>query len=185
MSVADNAGNLTRVDRTFSVTSGTSGPVTADVIEFYNASLDHYFMSSLAADISALDSGQLKGWARTGRSFHAYPQPTAGANAVCRYYIPPALGDSHFYSASPAECAQVRAKFPSFVLESSSVMYEFLPDANTGACPAGTTPVYRVRNQRADSNHRYTTDLALRAQMLARGWIGEGYLPSQVGMCAP
>ena len=33
-------------------------------------------------------------------------------------------------------------------------------------------PVYRVWNRRADSNHRYTTDRAIRDQMVARGETG-------------
>ena len=39
---------------------------TVQVIEYYNSSQDHYFISSLPADIQALDSGQFQGWARTG-----------------------------------------------------------------------------------------------------------------------
>ena len=117
---------------------------TVEVIEFYNSSQDHYFISSLAADINALDSGRLKGWARTGKMFGAYPGTTAGASPVCRFYIPPAQGDSHFYSASPVECAQTLSMFPTFVEESTAVMYIDLPDIITGACPATNTPVYRV-----------------------------------------
>ncbi|HTQ00262.1 MAG TPA: hypothetical protein VMN56_13115 [Casimicrobiaceae bacterium] len=158
---------------------------TVQVIEYYNASQDHYFMSSLAADIQALDSGQFQGWARTGRTFEAYPTATGNASPVCRFYIPPAQGDSHFYSASPAECQQTAAKFPTFIEESSAVMYVDLPDQATGACPAGDVPVYRVWDNRADSNHRYMIDRNLRAQMIAQGWIAEGYGPDQVIMCAP
>ena len=33
-----------------------------------------------------------------------------------------------------------------------------LPDLATGECPAGLVKVYRLWNNRADSNHRYTTD---------------------------
>ena len=73
-----------------------------------------------------------------GSTFDAYLEPAAGANPVCRFYLPPANGDSHFYSASPAECADVRAKFPTFVYESPDVMYVALPDVATGDCPAGT-----------------------------------------------
>ena len=54
----------------------------------------------------------------------------------------------------------------------------------TGACPAGTTPVYRVWNNRADSNHRYLTSRDLRDQMVYRGYIAEGYGPDAVIMCA-
>jgi hypothetical protein len=158
---------------------------TVQVIEYYNASQDHYFMSALAADIQALDSGQFQGWARTGRTFEAYPAATGNASPVCRFYIPPAQGDSHFYSASPTECQQTAAKFPTFIEESSAVMYVDLPDQNTGACPAGDIPVYRVWDNHADSNHRYMIDLNLRAQMIAQGWIAEGYGPNQVIMCAP
>src|SRR5581483_5000272 len=35
-------------------------PVTA--VEFYNPQLDHYFVSALAADIDALDTGRIPGW---------------------------------------------------------------------------------------------------------------------------
>ena len=142
-------------------------------------------MSSLQADITALDTGQFKGWSRTGFTFKAYPQATGNANPVCRFYILPAQGDSHFYSASPTECAQTHAKFPAFVEESTNVMYIDLPDTTSGGCPAGDGPVYRVWDQRADSNHRYTTDPAIRAQMVAKGWIAEGYGPDQVIMCSP
>lgn len=161
------------------------GAGTAAVVEYYNATLDHYFVSSLAADIQALDSGQLKGWARTGLTFKAYPSLQPGTSPVCRFYLPPVNGDSHFYSASPAECAEVAAKFPSFVYESQNVMFVALPDTATGACPSGTLAVYRLWNNRVDSNHRYTADPAVKAQMLARGYVAEGYGPNAVIMCAP
>ncbi|MFO1316383.1 MAG: hypothetical protein U1F58_12330 [Burkholderiales bacterium] len=156
-----------------------------DVVEFYNVTLDHYFVSSLAADIGALDSGTFKGWSRTGLSFKAYGGAAAGASPVCRFYIPPAQGDSHFYSASPAECAEVAQKFPGFSYESPAVMYEGLPEPVTGACAPGTVPVYRLWNRRADTNHRYTTDAAVRGAMVAKGYVPEGYGPDGVAMCAP
>jgi hypothetical protein len=159
--------------------------VTIPVIEYYNASLDHYFITASILEIAALDGGVIAGWTRTGQSFNAYPAATAGANPVCRYYIPPAFGNSHFYSASPSECAAVQQQYPAFILESPSVFYIALPDAMTGACSAGTIPVYRVWNDRADSNHRYTTDRATRDAMVAMGYIAEGYGPDAVIMCAP
>ncbi len=169
----------------FLVGPAATQPATVPVVEFYNANLGHYFVSSLDADINALDSGQYSGWSRTGYTFNAFAGNVAGANPVCRYYIPPALGDSHFFSASPAECNAVGAMFPSFELESASAFYIDLPDEFTGACPAGTVPVYRLWNQRVDSNHRYTTDSAIKAQMLAKGYVAEGYGPNAVAMCAP
>jgi hypothetical protein len=157
---------------------------TVDLIEFYNAALDHYFMTSLPVEIGDLDSGQFPGWARTGYSFKAYPQAATGASPVCRFYMPAPL-DSHFYSASTAECAIVASTYPSFILESPDVFYIALPDTTTGVCPAGTVPVFRLYNNRIDANHRYTTDPQVRAQMISQGYIAEGYGPSATDMCAP
>jgi hypothetical protein len=68
------------------------------VIEFYNATLDHYFMTWMPNEIVKLDAGtEPAGWQRTGHSFIAFTNPPAGVVPVCRYYIPPELGDSHFY----------------------------------------------------------------------------------------
>jgi hypothetical protein len=127
----------------------------------------------------------LPGWRRTGRSFAAFAAFVAGHAPVCRFYLPPAAGDSHFFSASAAECADVAARFPAFVLEDPTVMYMALPDPATGACPAASEPVYRLWNARADTNHRYTTDRDVRAAMRAAGWIAEGHGPDAVALCAP
>ncbi len=159
-------------------------PPKATVVEYYNVALDHYFISALSADIAALDSGALAGWARTGLEFNAYLEPAPGTSPVCRFYLPPGSGDSHFYSASPVECDETRAKFPSFVLEAAAVMYIALPDPGTGECPAGLAGVYRLWNGRADSNHRYTTDAGVKAAMLAKGYVAEGYGPDATIMCA-
>lgn len=162
------------------------------VIEYYNVALDHYFITSLQPDIDALDSGHFFGWSRTGLTFQAFADQASGGpgvNPVCRFLIPPPA-DSHFFSASPAECAAVLAKIPidpnyrGFVYETPNAFYIAVPDA-TGACPAGTIPVYRLWNQRADSNHRYTADPATKAQMLAKGYVAEGNGPDAVAMCTP
>ena len=160
-----------------------AGPVAA--LEFYHAAFDHYFVTTLPADIAALDSGRLSGWVRTGLTFNAFPTALPGTQPVCRYYLPPAVGDSHFFSASPVECAEVGVRFPSFTLETAAAMYMVLPDPATGACPVSMTSVYRLWNGRGDSNHRYTTAEAVRDQMLAQGYVPEGYGPGAVAMCAP
>ena len=157
--------------------------LTVDVIEFFHARLDHYFMSGSPADIEALDSGSLHGWVRTGQSFRAYASAQPGTSPVCRFYLPPPHGDSHFYSASPTECAETKIKFPSFVFEAAAVAHVALP-SSSGACPADTRAVYRVWNNRADSNHRYTTDRAIREAMVGKGGVAEGYGAVGVSMCA-
>jgi serine protease len=154
------------------------------VIEYYWAARDHYFITANPAEIAALDASAPGGWARTGQSFGAYPQATGITSRACRFYIPAAYGDSHYFSASPEECAAVQVKFPVFTYETQNAFYIDLPDLNTGACPAGTVPVYRLWNNRADTNHRYTTSLTIRSQMLAKSYVAEGYGPNRVSMCA-
>ena len=155
------------------------------MIEYYNASKDHYFITSSPDEIDSLDSGKTKGWKRTGKQFRAHDKLVNGTNPVCRYYIPAAQGDSHFFSASASECAKIHALFPSFLKESDAVMHVALPHPATGECNARDQPVYRVWNKRLDSNHRYVTDAATRDQMVAQGWIAEGYGPGTVTMCTP
>src|SRR5205823_1287072 len=75
-------------------------------VEFYNASLDHYFMTWMPREIAKLDAGtEIKGWVRTGYSFKVYTTQQATSVPVCRYYIPPELGDSHFFGRDVTECA--------------------------------------------------------------------------------
>ena len=155
-----------------------------DVVEYYDASLDHYFMTGSAAEIAALDSGAPAGWRRTGYVLPARAFAQAGTQELCRYYIPAAQGDSHFYSASRAECDDVARKFPSFVPEGPRRIYMALPDPASGACAPSAFAVYRIWNGRADSNHRYTTSRAIRDHMVALGGMAEGEGSDAVAMCA-
>ncbi len=170
---------------------GYTWPATTPVIEFYHAGLDHYFVTANSDEIAKLDSGTLTGWSRTGKAFKAFPADSMAlvmliGKTVCRYYGNPAAGlDSHFYSAAKDECDAVKQKFPeAWVFESSDVFQIVAPDRTTGACPDGTIPVYRLFNQRAGANHRYTTDTAVRAEMIAKGYLPEGYGRDGVAMCA-
>jgi hypothetical protein len=74
--------------------------------------------------------------------------------------------------------------YSGFVYESPDAFYIGLPDA-TGFCPAGTVKVYRLWNDRADSDHRFTTVAAIKDAMVAEGSVAEGYGPDAVAMCAP
>ena len=88
----------------------------SQVIEFYNEDLDHYFITSNAREISDLDTGVHRGWARTGHKFEVFDAGDprlANSSPVCRFYGNPARGlDSHFYSATPQECIDVQVRFP-------------------------------------------------------------------------
>jgi hypothetical protein len=160
-------------------------------IEYYEPALDHYFVTSIPAEIAALDGGQFPGWVRTGLSFNVFAAGSAviASSPVCRFYGSPSAGlDSHFYSASILECQEVEQRFPGiWLLESDDVFEVFLPNLTTGQCPAGSIPIYRAWNNRADSNHRYTTDLSVLQAMLAKGYIAEGYGPgpAPTAMCSP
>ena len=154
--------------------------------EFYHAGFDHFFISSDPDEIAGLDAGAFAGWQRTGAGFRAWPAAAAARTPICRFYLPPGQGDSHFFSADPAECERVRLAHPAFVLESEAAMHLAAPDPVSGACadPA-TQPVYRIWNRRADTNHRYTTSPTVRDQMVAAGGVAEGYGSDAVAMCAP
>ncbi len=147
-------------------------------VEFYHRALNHYFLSTNPVEINNLDTGATVGWVRTGLRFLVYSVPAAGTSPVCRFYRAPAFGDSHFYSASPAECAQTAAAHPvDWVYESPNVFYVQLPNVTTGACGAGTKPVYRFFNT-GFTNHRYTSEVTVRDELAASpGWIPEGYGP--------
>ncbi len=169
---------------------GPSLPVL--VIEYYNGGLDHYFITGDAGEAAILDAGtSIKGWKRTGYTINAYRSSQAGMSPACRFYIPPQHGNSHFFSVDPAECNVVLAKSPSdpdfsgYLYETPNAFYMALADETSGNCPAATDPVYRLWNQRVDSNHRYTVDRSVRDTMLARGYLAEGNGPDGVVMCAP
>lgn len=149
------------------------------VVEYYNAGLDHYFITNYAPEIQALDSGSQRGWARTGLTFQTFDASAsmfASSLPVCRFYGSPEYKlDSHFYSASPAECEDVQRKFPKeWLLEATDLFRVHPVDPNTGICPAGTKAVYRLYNRRADVNHRYTTEAAVVDSMIAKGYVLEG-----------
>lgn len=180
--VATNAGTQ---QLTLTGTGAASTDGTSAVVEYYNAGLDHYFITASAIEIASLDAGAPPGWARTGYTFRTYLVAHPGTSPVCRYYIPPALGNSHFFSVLPSECNAIPALYPAFEFEGANVMYMYVPELASGTCPAGSIPVYRVWNRRPDTNHRYTIDRALRDRMVALGYAAEGYGPDAVGMCAP
>jgi hypothetical protein len=173
-------------DRTTTLTVYADADGLSPVIEYYNSNLDHYFMTQSPTEIAALDAGVFSGWVRTGQSFLAYLPAEGGGQPILRFYGLPSAGlDTHFFTfASSPDLAVVEGN-PSWELESVDAFNLDPPDSLlSGACPRGDIPVYRLWNGRTDSNHRYTTDPAIKAQMIAKGYIAEGYGPDAVMMCA-
>ena len=168
-----------------------AGPPTVTVVEYHHAVFDHYFITPVPDEIALLDAHAppFQDWSRTGFSFNAYAKTgaPAGANAICRFFndhIAPK--SSHFYAPHGLGCEATLAQFPDWRLEDDNLFDAMLPDATTGACPAGTIPVYRLYNNGmgAAPNHRFVTNLAERQKMLDQGFVAEG-AGIGVGMCAP
>lgn len=157
------------------------------VVEYFHADLRHYFNTLLDAEVAALDAGVFAGWQRSVGAFIAYPSKAdapADAVPVCRFFS--SKFTSHFYTADPAECAFVVDNWPDvWQLETTSAFYVSVPDRQTGQCPTGQQPVYRLFNNLPSPNHRYVTDLKLRNTMVGSGWIAEGYGPNAVMFCTP
>ncbi|MDQ6618624.1 MAG: c-type cytochrome [Pseudomonadota bacterium] len=165
-------------------TIGGAAPAKIAIVEYYHAGFDHYFMTGIAAEISNLDSGKTPGWVRTGKQFVAYASAGTGTFPVCRFFSTAfAPKSSHFYTPSASECATVKANL-NWTFEGQ--VFDTLTPTGAGLCPSGTLPVYRLYNngQGAAPNHRYTTDLAIRSQMIGKGWGPEGYGPLGVIMCS-
>ena len=156
---------------------------TASAIEYYNAALDHYFMTAYADEAAMLDAGiVVPGWTRTGVEFAAYSTATDSAYAVpvCRFFGTPGVGpNSHFYTASADECASVKQN-PDWQFE--AIAFYIPVPSPSGACPAGTEAVYRSFHPGqsvTQSNHRFLPDLTM-FQKMAGNSILEG-----VVMCSP
>jgi uncharacterized protein (DUF1800 family) len=155
---------------------------TAQAIEYYNASLNHYFITAFPEEAAMLDAGTLvKGWARTGVTFNVWRDAAddPAAVPVCRFFGTPGVGpNSHFYTADAAECALVKTN-PNWTYEAIAFHVE-VPLG--GACNAGTEAVYRSFYPGASvsqSNHRFLPDLTMHQKMASSSTL-EG-----VVMCAP
>ncbi|HEX5863809.1 MAG TPA: DUF1800 family protein, partial [Casimicrobiaceae bacterium] len=141
---------------------------TAKVIEFFNAALNHYFITAYGDEAAMLDAGiVVPGWVRTGVTWNAWANASESATAVpvCRFFGTPGVGpNSHFYTADANECALVKQN-PGWTFEAIAFFIDVPQD---GVCGAGTTPVYRSFYPGASvsqSNHRFLTDLTLHESM--------------------
>jgi len=166
------------------VIPGCAGYVTGSVVEFYNTTLDNFFITADPNEQTAVASGAAgPGWTITGNVFRA-----GGPSLVCRFYGSITPGpNSHFYTIDPAECQQLKDLQASTPATQKRWNFESNDFASTkpedGICPAGTVPVYRAYNngftRSIDSNHRITSNLAAYLAQVSKGWSGEG-----VVMCA-
>jgi hypothetical protein len=168
-----------------------AGPPLVTVVEYHHAVFDHYFITPVTAEIALLDAHAppFQDWSRTGFSFNAYAKTgaPAGSNAICRFFNDHfAPKSSHFYAPHGLGCEATLAQFPDWRLEDDNLFDAMLPDGTSGACPAGTIPVYRLYNNGmgAAPNHRFVTSLTERQNMIDQGFVAEG-AGIGVGMCVP
>ena len=144
-----------------------------DTIEYYNAALDHYFITAFAEEAAALDSGIPPGWARTGYVFRSWKSGTGPGNEACRFFGTPGRGpNSHFYTISTFECDKVRAN-PDWTFEALAL--RAVEPLGSG-CGSEYTTVTRLYNNGlgGQANHRYLIDPAAIDATVARGWLIEG-----------
>ncbi len=163
--------------------------VEDDVVEYVNQANfplqpgGQYFYAVRAEDKTLLDS--IPAWQRSGKSFKS-----GGYVSACRFYGGKNGGpNTHFYSADDKECALLKT-IPQLSYEGQTFAVNMpLPGANADGskpCPIDSKPLYRVYNNasasngRFVSNHRYFTERADVATVVAQGWLDEGQV-----MCVP
>jgi YVTN family beta-propeller protein len=161
---------------------------TAIATEFYHAAFNHYFHTADEVETRLLVDGLFgDDWHRTFDFWRVWTAAGPGRMPVCRFFST-AFGakSSHFYTPYAAECQALQTPSSVWQLESTAVYYMMLTDAS-GNCPSNTVPLYRVYNNGMGGapNHRYTTDAAIRAAMIALGWIAEGNGPNIIFACIP
>ncbi|HVE50101.1 MAG TPA: hypothetical protein VNG69_10845 [Casimicrobiaceae bacterium] len=185
--VADDRAARARVTRLVSVQGGRSEELrlsyvapSADggderrVVEFHNASLDHYFITAEPAEIAMLDQGVVvPGWRRTGFDFKSFSPGSNNGVAACRFFGTPGRGpNSHFFTIDADECALVRVN-PSWTYEGLAF---HSVRSGVGTCPIDRVVAWRLYNNGmgGQANHRYLTSFSEIGDMTGRGWLLEG-----------
>lgn len=183
------------------------GQPVGTAVEFYHPVLNHYFMTAYSDEATALVTGAQanpQAWQPTGKTWKVwisnYGKVASELSAACRFFGTDAFkpngkrigANSHFYTADTAECESVKIgyltlandgkQYPAWTFEGNA----YYALVTGGACPAGTTPIYRLYNngQGGEPNHRYYTDPAVQTEMLDKGWVAEPANGNPV-MCGP
>ena len=112
------------------------------VIEFYNRTLGHYFISTNPVEINNLDTGVLRGWERTGLALPRLFGSGAGAGGndarVPLLHAARVRRLALLFGAVLAECAETAARFgAAWIYESPNVFYIQLPEPGDRRLPGG------------------------------------------------
>ena len=155
-------------------TAAGGTPIEAIVVEYYNETLQHFFITAEPAEQAMLDAGIIvPGWDRTGYQFKVRPASATIGLSACRFFGTPPLGpNSHFFTIDAAECAKVKAN-PLWTYEGIAFLAD--PPA-AGDCASDRIPVIRLYNNGmgGQANHRYTTSRYEVRAMQGAGWVLEG-----------
>ena len=150
---------------------------TVTVVEYYNKTLDAYFITGRVSEQSVLDG--IADFQRTGMTFQASAtaSATSAQTKICRFYISASspFTSSHFYGRQGIDCESIRNQnLPGFAWED----FDFATLQSGGAsCPSGTTTIYRGFRAAAGGktpNHRYSASQATYDAAVATGYVGEG-----------
>jgi Putative esterase/Repeat of unknown function (DUF5648) len=165
--------------------AGDAAATVGVAVEYFNATLGHYFVTAEPDEAAALDAGTPSGWARTEYAFSVYPGGAAGALPVCRFFSATfAPKSSHFYTPYQAECDALKAG-ATWTYESVA-FYLQLPSPD-GTCGPGSAPIYRLYNNGLGGapNHRFTAVRSIVDSMQAQGWTLEGSGSVGAFACGP
>ena len=161
--------------------------VVLTLVEYYIASLDYYFLTGRAADITALDALP-NVFARTGQQIKMFAAPNIDTLPLERHYFDKiaraGTRGSHFFTALSSDQVVLTSLNPS---NQPLVAKPYLEGVEgyviaknaAGTCPSGGTPVYRAFKGAPryvdDGTHRFSTSLAQHQDMVNRlGWTDEG-----------
>ncbi len=152
------------------------------VIEYYNPTIDAYFLTGRANEQAILDA--IPDYQRTGMTFEAVDAALAVAPmvSICRFYIATATpyASTHFYGRKGVDCETINAALPpGYTYEG----FDFaVAEPTSGVCAAGGIPIYRGFRTAAGgrtANHRYTASAETYEASASAGYNKEG-----VAFCA-
>ena len=165
--------------------ASADAPAAMPAIEYHHAAFDHYFITSIADEITKLDNGTFAGWTRTGESFNVYRDAAAGmlrcAASSARRSRPRART-----STRRSRRSAPRASKPATGNSKAVVFAISMPTPPAIARPGRSRSIACTTTARARRPITATRRAsAVRSQMLAQGWMPEGYGPLGVIMCSP
>ena len=181
VALRDNAGVVESFKQRLPPARRRSAPSSTTTQGF-----DHYFVTNIADEITKLDNGTFAGWTRTGESFNVYSDVPAGTRRrvpLLQHGVRRPRARTSTRRTRPS--ARSSSRIPNWQFE--AVVFSVPRPTPRATAPAARCPstACTTTGQGGAPNHRYTTSLATRTAMIAKGWIPEGNGTLGVIMCSP